>query len=98
MPKAEKLLDIRLETDDGFLIALWLWRVPQPVRPARHSFKYALFFGRPGKRLVLFDNERGKGDHKHILGVESSYEFSTPEKLIADFEAAVRAMREGDKG
>lgn len=97
MPKAEKLLDVRFETDDGFLIALRLWRVPQPVTPARHDFKYALFFGRLGERLVLFDNERGKGDRKHILGVESPYEFSTPEQLISDFEAAVSAARAGDK-
>lgn len=95
---AEKLLDVRLETDDGFLIALRLWGVPEPVPPARHRFKYALFYGRPGERLVLFDNERGKGDHRHILGVESRYEFSTPEQLLADFEAAVSAVRAGDKG
>jgi hypothetical protein len=28
------------------------------------EFKYSLFYGRPGEVLVLFDNERGKGDHK----------------------------------
>jgi hypothetical protein len=63
--------------------------------PATHSFKYALFYGRPGERLVLFDNERGKGDHKHILEVESPYEFRSPEKLIEDFQAAVHAVSEG---
>ncbi len=82
--------------DGGFLLALRLWRVPSPVPPSPHNFKCALFYGRPGERLVLFDNERGKGDHKHIREVETSYEFTTPDKLIADFEAAVRAMREGE--
>jgi hypothetical protein len=96
VPKAEKLLDVRVELDGGFLLALRLWRVPSPVPPSTHSFKYALFYGRPGERLVLFDNERGKGNHKHILEVESPYEFTTPDKLIEDFQAAVRAVREGE--
>ena len=96
MPKADKLLDERQAYDDGSIMVLRLWRVPSPVPPAKHSFKYALFYGRPGERLVLFDNERGKGDHKHIREVESPYEFVTPEQLVADFLAAVRAAREGE--
>ena len=48
-------------------------------------------------RLVLFDNERGKGDHKHIREVETPYVFTTPEALIADFLAAVRAAQAEDK-
>ncbi len=93
MAKAEKLLDERLLFDDGSILALRLWMVPEPVPPATHSFKYALFYGRPGERLVLFDNERGKGDHKHIREVESPYVFESVEKLIADFQEAVRAAR-----
>ena len=93
MVKAEKLLDERLLLDDGSILALRLWRVPEPVPPATHRFKYALFYGRPGERLVLFDNERGKGDHKHIREVESPYVFESVEKLIADFQEAVRAAR-----
>ena len=93
MAKAEKLLDDRLLLDGGSILALRLWRVPEPVPPATHRFKYALFYGRPGERLVLFDNERGKGDHKHIREVESPYVFESVEKLIADFQEAVRAAR-----
>ena len=62
MARAEKLLDERQDYDDGSILALRLWRVPSPVPPATHVFKYALFYGRPGERLVLFDNERGKGN------------------------------------
>jgi len=96
--RAEKLLDERQDYDDGSILALRLWRVPSPVPPATHMFKYALFYGRPGERLVLFDNERGKGDHKHILEVETPYAFVSPETLIEDFLAAVRAVRAGDQG
>ena len=94
--KAQRLLYSREQRADGTVLELRLWRVPQPVPPSTHPFKYALFYGRPGVRLVLFDNERGKGDHKHIREVESSYAFTTPEALVADFLDAVTACQEED--
>ena len=55
--------------------------------------KYSLFYGRPGERLAGYDNERGRGDHRHLVGKEELYSFSTPEQLIADFLADVRRLR-----
>jgi hypothetical protein len=52
--------------------------------------KYSLFYGWPGRRLVGYDNERGKGDHRHVEGREETCAFSTPEQLIEDFLADVR--------
>ena len=92
--KAARLFYRREERSNGTVMELRLWQVPQPVPPSPHRFKYALFYGRPGIRLVLFDNERGKGDHKHIREVETPYVFTTPENLVADFLAAVRAFEE----
>lgn len=43
-----------------------LWQVPEPVAASAHRLKYSLFYGYPGKRLIGYDNERGKGDHKHV--------------------------------
>ena len=43
--------------------------------------------------LVGYDNERGRGDHRHIEGEEQPYSFSTPERLIDDFLADVRRLR-----
>ncbi|HST76549.1 MAG TPA: DUF6516 family protein [Acetobacteraceae bacterium] len=93
MPKAEKILDVRNGFQNGTLLVIRVWLVPTPVLPSRHHFKYSFFFGRPGERLVLFDNERGKGDHKHIRNVESPYRFESIEKLTADFMAALRAVQ-----
>ena len=39
--------------------------------------------------MVGYDNERGKGDHKHLGGVETRYCFVSVEKLVADFLADV---------
>ena len=96
--KAERLFYSREEQGDGTVLELRLWLVPQPVPPSDHPYKYALFYGRAGRRLVLFDNERGKGDHKHIREVETPYVFTSPEVLVADFLAAVRAVQQEDEG
>jgi len=49
--------------------------------------------GRPGTREVGYDNERGKGDHRHFMGTETIYEFSSLTQLIEDFWADVRSLR-----
>jgi hypothetical protein len=49
---------------------------------------------RPRRRSEnRYDNERGKGDHRHFQGVETAYLFSTVEQLVADFWADVRRLR-----
>jgi hypothetical protein len=72
---------------------LLLWRVPSPVPPSTHGLKYSLFYGYPGIRMVGYDNERGKGDHRHFQGQETDYAFSSVERLIADFWSDVRTLR-----
>lgn len=37
---------------------------------------------------MLFDNERGKGDHKHIREVESPYHFRGPGAGLLERDAA----------
>jgi len=44
-----------------------------------HSFKYRLYFGRSSERIVGYDNERGKGDHRHYRDKQVPYDFSTIE-------------------
>lgn len=39
--------------------------------------------------MLRFDNERGKGDHKHVCSVETSYVFTTLDALIDDFTAEI---------
>ena len=35
--------------------------------------------------VMRYDNEAGKGDHRHLLGVEINYGFTSLRKLAADF-------------
>lgn len=78
---------------DGAIIEVVVWQVPEPVPPTTHGLKYRLFYGKNGQRIVGFDNERGKGDHKHVLDVETPYEFSSLDQLLDDFEAEVVSIR-----
>lgn len=94
--KAELLFHQRIDYDDGAIVEMKLWRVPSPVPPSTHGLKYSLFYGRPGRREVGYDNERGKGDHRHYGGKETNYVFSTVEQLMADFWTDVKSQR-GDK-
>ena len=91
--KAELLFHQRIDYADGVIVEMVLWRVPSSVPPSAHDLKYSLFCGRPGIREVGYDNERGKGDHRHFRGIETGYAFSTVEQLTADFTSDVRTLR-----
>ena len=91
--KAKLLFHERIDYDDGSIVEMKIWRVPSPVPPTSHGVKYSLFYGRPGVRDIGYDNERGKGDHRHFKGHETPYAFSTVEQLMNDFWSDVRSLR-----
>lgn len=66
-------------------VELLVWAVPQPVPPSQHGFKYRLVYVVDGQRVVGYDNERGKGDHKHLGQRELGYAFVDVATLLADF-------------
>ncbi len=51
--------------------------------------KYRPVYILDGERIVGFDNERGKGDHKHLGGKELAYRFVSIDQLLDDFLAEV---------
>lgn len=67
------------------VVELVVWQVPRPAAPSLHGFKYRLAYVVRGLRLVGYDNERGKGDHRHFRGRESPYVFVDVDTLLADF-------------
>lgn len=90
--KAELLFQQRIDYDDGAIVEMVIWRVPTSVPPSLHEFKYSLFYGRHANREVGYDNERGKGDHRHFRGVEA-YAFVSVEQLMVDFWSDVQTLR-----
>jgi hypothetical protein len=86
---AVKLISTKRLYADGLIVQAFVWLLPCAVPPSEHRYKYRLFCGYKGRRLVGFDNERGKGDHKHVLSVETAYRFTTLENLLADFTVEI---------
>lgn len=76
--------------DDGSIIEVVIWELPEPLAPSMHRYKYRLYFGWPGREVVRYDNERGKGDHRHLGGRELPYAFTSVEQLLDDFESDIR--------
>ncbi len=91
--KAELLFHQRIDYDDSAIVEMVIWRVPSPVPPSTHGLKYSLYYGYPGTRQIGYDNERGKGDHRHFRGAEAAYVFKSVEQLVDDFWSDVRALR-----
>ena len=91
--KASLLLRTREVLSDGAILEMVIWRVPTPVVGSRHFYKYSLYYGRDGERIVGYDNERPKGDHRHVDGMESTFVFNGVDQLIEDFLALVRERR-----
>jgi hypothetical protein len=78
---------------DGAIVEEVIWKLPRPVLGSLHQYKYRLFFGIAGKRLIGYDNERGKGDHRHRGESEEEYLFIDPVRLLSDFRGDVERWR-----
>ncbi|MBJ6611519.1 MAG: hypothetical protein JG718_14250 [Candidatus Thiothrix moscowensis] len=91
---ATQLYKDRFDYNDGMIIEVVVWQVPQPVLGSQHHYKYRLFYGNAEhKRVVGYDNERPKGDHRHYGDHEETYIFTTVEQLMTDFFADVQHIR-----
>jgi len=84
--QAVPLVRTRIVYSDTAFAELALWRVPKPVAGSVHVFKYRLAYVVDGECVLRYDNEAGKGDHRHYGNRESAYRFTTPERLLADFQ------------
>jgi hypothetical protein len=83
--KAQLLLKERFQLTEQAFAELVIWRVPEPLRGSAHRFKYRLALIENGACTVRYDNEAGKGDHKHLHERQTAYRFSDIETLQADF-------------
>lgn len=92
--KAKRIFYDKAVLPDGSLVEMTIWQLPLVSAERAHGLKYSLFYGRDGQRVVGYDNERGKGDHKHVHGVESKYKFVSVEQLVADFLADVERVKD----
>jgi len=87
--KAAELFRQRIIYAEDRFAELVLWRLPKPLAGSKHSFKYRLAYVVNEVCVIRYDNEAGKGDHRHWGETERAYKFSTPEKLLADFQGDI---------
>jgi hypothetical protein len=91
--KADLLLDERYVIAEDAFVELVVRRTPRSVRGSSHRFKYRLALVVANECVLRYDNEAGKGDHRHQGDVERPYRFNGYERLLADFWADVEAWR-----
>lgn len=90
---AEPIARAKEVRDDGSIVEIVVWRLPAPLPPCTHRYKYRLYFGRCGECRVRYDNERGKGDHRHANGIEVPYRFVSLDKLLDDSQRDIQTWR-----
>jgi hypothetical protein len=92
MPKAQLLVRVK-EAFTGGIREVIIWLLQEPLPGCSHRLKYRLYYGVPGGQcLIRYDNERSKGDHRHVQGKEESYNFTTVANLLNDFDNDVRSL------
>jgi len=88
--KAKQIFNRRVTITKNAFADLVIWEVPEPVIGSNHSYKYRMALVHNGISILRYDNEVGKGDHKHIGIDEQPYIFKDVDQLINDFLEDIR--------
>jgi hypothetical protein len=91
--QADLLLRQRMEVDDLSFAELVVWQLPRQLPGSTHGFKYRLVYVVEGICVLRYENESGKGDHRHLGQMETAYRFSTVAQLVDDFWKDVETAR-----
>ena len=92
--KARELFNRRVPVMEQAFAELVLWEVSEPLSGSEHCYKYRLAFVVAGECVLRYDNEAGKGDHRHVSGKEMKYRFVSVDRLVADFFEDVKRWRD----
>jgi uncharacterized protein DUF6516 len=91
--RARLLLRERRIVSEGRFADMVIWQLPGPVRGSRYGFKYRLAFVVDEACVLRFDNETGKGDHKHLGADDVPYVFTDLAQLVTDFWNEIEKWR-----
>ena len=81
---------------DGAIREMVLWQVPEKTAEKPYGLKYRLYYGlADGTPIVRYDNESGKGDHRHRGKREEAYKFTDVETLVSNFLEDIEKTRKG---
>lgn len=94
--KATELLRRRVPYSEVAFAELVLWQLPTPLPGSAHAYKYRLAYVVNGVCVLRYDNESGKGDHRHFRDKESRYAFESVDKLLAAFQRDIERINRED--
>jgi Family of unknown function (DUF6516) len=92
--KAQLLARDRIALDDESFVELVIWELPRTLAGSDHPYKYRLALVSRGVCILRYDNEAGKGDHKHLGEIEMDYPFTDLDRLRSDFLNDVKQWRQ----
>lgn len=97
VPRACLIIDSKVVMG-RWIVQRKVWVLPGGGAERPHGLKYSLFCGDAAQCLVRYDNEAGKGDHRHYGAREEPYIFTTLETLLEDFQAdIIRLTQESER-
>ena len=82
---AELDTKFRIPLADAVVAECVIWRVPKPLKGSLHRYKYRVVLIVDELPVLRYDNEAGKGDHRHVGSREYAYDFVGPADLLVDF-------------
>jgi hypothetical protein len=82
----------RVLTENAF-VEVVVWLLDKPTSKSCHNYKYRLALILNNQCVLRYDNEAGKGDHRHFGDNETPYVFVSPQTLLEDFWNDVKKWR-----
>ena len=94
MAKATLIFQAKKIYPDGSIKEMVIWQLPGRSTERPHGLKYRLYYGTAdGTCMVRYDNETGKGDHRHFFDREEVYHFRDVERIVVDFQRDIDLAR-----
>lgn len=90
---AVELMNTRIQIADNAFATIRILQVDPAIKGSAHQYKYSLAYIVDGVCVMRYDNERGKGDHKHIGDSEYVISFTDISDLIRRFQADINQLR-----
>lgn len=84
----------KTDSQSGRILQRKIWQLPLPEPGRPSGWTYSLYGGIHRRTIVRYDNEIGKGDHRHVgpQERESRYVFTSLAKLLKDFAQDVERL------
>jgi len=91
------LIDHVKSTDElGNIVEIKIWQLPAATEDKPHGYKYSFVYIVDGERVIGYDNAEGRGDHRHVMGSEKPYRFSSLKQVVEDFYNDMERYKRGE--